>query len=174
MDKPKSSVAAFWYALFVPIAFFTMLGFPASRTFFLDATESHPFIMGFVKFALLTMAGEILAGKITTGVCMFPKNSLIKAVIMMIGHRITDTMIEMRMNGEKLSILEAVRKIDWTAFVKFVLFRTMPFFWIPAHSITFMLPRYYRVILAAFLSIVLGLLLAIAKKESAIKKEQII
>ena len=44
---------------------------------------------------------------------------------------------------------------------------TIPLFWIPAQTITFLLPEDYRVLFAAFLSIVLGVLLAIAALKSA-------
>jgi hypothetical protein len=61
-----------------------------------------------------------------------------------------------------------VARIDWKNFVGFVLFRTIPLFWIPAHTITFLLPPEYRVLAAAFLSIALGAILAFAKKKSMI------
>ena len=50
-------------------------------------------------------------------------------------------------------------------FVSFVLMKTIPIFWIPAHTITFLLPSEYRVLSAAFLSIALGAILAFAKKK---------
>lgn len=83
-------------------------------------------------------------------------------------HRVTDTFIDM---GEgKLSkifavkLVDVVGKIDWKGFISFVVCKTIPFFWIPAHTITFMLPTEYRVLMAAFLSIALGGILAFAKK----------
>ncbi|MBK5251987.1 MAG: hypothetical protein JJE29_05070 [Peptostreptococcaceae bacterium] len=48
-------------------------------------------------------------------------------------------------------------------FVSFVLAKTIPFFWIPAHTLTFLLPGQYRVLAAAMLSIALGLILTLAK-----------
>ncbi|NTV18536.1 MAG: Mpv17/PMP22 family protein, partial [Bacteroidales bacterium] len=48
-------------------------------------------------------------------------------------------------------------------FLKFVVGKTIPLFWIPAHTITFMLPDQYKVLFAASLSIVLGLILSYAK-----------
>jgi len=39
---------------------------------------------------------------------------------------------------------------------------TIPFFWIPAHTITFLLPGEYRILFAAVLGIVLGVFLAVA------------
>jgi hypothetical protein len=44
----------------------------------------------------------------------------------------------------------------------FVFKKTIPFFWIPAHTITFLLPPELRVLFAAALGIVLGVILALA------------
>lgn len=51
--------------------------------------------------------------------------------------------------------------------------KTCPYFWIPAHTIVFLLPNQYRVLVSAFLSIALGLLLAIAKKGKQIPEESV-
>ena len=61
---------------------------------------------------------------------------------------------------------EIVQKIDWDGFINFVCLKTIPFFWIPAHTITFILPAEYRVLSAAFLGIALGLLVAIPKMKT--------
>lgn len=80
-------------------------------------------------------------------------------------HRFSDTFLDLRAeNGANPTLKEIVDRIDWHGFFSFVLLRTIPFFWIPAHTITFTLPGEYRVLIAAVLSIVLGLLLAIANK----------
>jgi hypothetical protein len=85
-------------------------------------------------------------------------------------HRVTDTFIDL---GEgKLSkifsvkLKDVVAKIDWNNFISFVIVKTIPIFWIPAHSITFMLPENYRLLYAAFLSIALGGILAFSKKKA--------
>ncbi len=91
------------------------------------------------------------------------------APAMMLTHRMTDTWLDLRGEtpGTVPSLAAVVARIDWKGFVGFVLFRTIPFFWIPAHTLTFLLPPEYRVLAAAFLSIALGALLAFAKKRSA-------
>ena len=48
-----------------------------------------------------------------------------------------------------------------------VLFRTVLFFWIPVHTITFLLPEAFRVLFAALLGAVLGLILAWAGSRQA-------
>ncbi|MEN3041882.1 MAG: hypothetical protein ABDH59_01025 [Fervidobacterium sp.] len=95
--------------------------------------------------------------------------NLIFAPTFMAFHRITDAYIDL--SGGKLNkmlglkINEAMNYIDWNKFVNFVILKTIPFFWIPAHTITFLLPTVYRVLAAALLSIVLGLILSIRKKQ---------
>ena len=54
------------------------------------------------------------------------------------------------------------REINWEVQWDFVFKRTIPLFWIPAQTITFLLPEEYRVLFAAFLGVVLGVLLASA------------
>jgi len=95
--------------------------------------------------------------------------NIIFAPTFMFFHRITDTFIDL---GEgklskifKVSLADVVKKIDWTGFISFVLLKTIPFFWIPAHTITFMLPKQYQVLMAAFLSIALGAILAFSKRK---------
>ena len=86
------------------------------------------------------------------------------APTMMAFHRLTDTVIEAKTMGEYTKLSLILAKIDWKGFIEFVLFKTIPLFWIPAHTITFLLPTEYRVLMAAFLSIALGTILALAKK----------
>lgn len=81
----------------------------------------------------------------------------------MAAHRISDKLLDRRANGET-GFKPAVAEIDWTQFYTFVLAKTIPLFWIPAHTITFLLPPVYRVLVAALLSIALGLILSLAKR----------
>ncbi|SMB81863.1 Mpv17 / PMP22 family protein [Desulfonispora thiosulfatigenes DSM 11270] len=92
--------------------------------------------------------------------------NLFFAPIFMAFHRYTDTYIDLYYEGKKnITVDNVVSRIDWTGFVSFVILKTVPFFWIPAHTVTFMLPPEYRVLMAAFLSIALGAILAFAKKK---------
>jgi phage-related protein len=65
----------------------------------------------------------------------------------------------MRTNHQKPTFQELIEAINWDAFISFVVFKTIPFFWIPAHTVTFTLPIQYRVAVAADLSIILGVIL---------------
>ncbi len=211
------------------IAIFTaLLIIPQTHLTFIEATTSHPYLMGFIKFAILSTMGEFLAarlvykrwqmikgvipkmliwgvlgvlivmmfsvyadgvaGAINKGLLWTGGNSgsalngflakllnafyisaimnLTFAPLFMAAHLITDTWIDARF-GQKMTIAEAVSVIDWSGFIKFVVGKTIPLFWIPAHTITFLLPDTYKVIFAASLSIVLGLILSFAKMRSA-------
>lgn len=96
--------------------------------------------------------------------------NLIFAPTFMILHRLTDTFIDLgegQFNKIKKVKLKAVTdKIDWYGFISFVVFKTIPIFWIPAHTITFLLPGEYRVLVAAFLSLALGVILAYSKRKN--------
>jgi hypothetical protein len=84
----------------------------------------------------------------------------------MYGHRISDTYLDMKHEGVKeITMTKIVDRIDTSSFITFVVGKTIPFFWIPAHTLTFLLPSEYRILSAAMLSIALGLILTLAKKE---------
>ena len=104
---------------------------------------------------ILPFSGNVFFHALFTSIFM----NIIFAPTMMFFHRISDT----RLNGAK-SISEAIKQIDWDQFVHTILFKTIPLFWIPAHTITFLIPEEYRIILAAVLGIFLGLILSIFKK----------
>ena len=89
------------------------------------------------------------------------------APVFMTIHKITDTHIVN--NGGKLSALitplpfgKLLASLNWEVQWSFVFKKTIPYFWIPAHTITFLLPADMQVLFAALLSIVLGVLLAMA------------
>jgi hypothetical protein len=93
--------------------------------------------------------------------------NLFYAPVMMTFHKITD--IHILENGGTLKgffkpipFARLFREINWDVQWNFVFKKTIPFFWIPAQTITFLLPEEYRVLFAAFLGIILGVLLAIA------------
>ncbi|MDR7867168.1 MAG: hypothetical protein RIN56_10135 [Sporomusaceae bacterium] len=84
-------------------------------------------------------------------------------------HRVTDTYIDLAdgklANLARVELKTVIGRIDWHGFVSFVVVRTLPLFWIPAHTVTFLLPPEFRVLMAAFLSIALGGILAFAKRK---------
>ena len=187
---------------------------PQTHELFIQLTSSYPYLMGFIKFAVLASMGELLALRLANGVWIRPDGMIFKiavwgligvlitymflfyskgvsammeqagispgnslfstvytafltsaimnltfGIVFMAMHRMSDTYIEMRFNHKKPTLKELIQTIHWDAFITFVVFKSIPLFWIPAHTITFTLPSYYRVVAAAFLSIILGVIL---------------
>lgn len=87
------------------------------------------------------------------------------APTMMTVHRMTDTYFNLSSESNKPSFTETVNTVDWGQFFKFTLLRAIPLFWIPAHTITFLIPVEYRIIFAALLGIALGLILRLTTKK---------
>ncbi|SMC79313.1 Mpv17/PMP22 family protein [Sporomusa malonica] len=212
-----------WLAGLLGIVLFLL--YPSTHEIFVRLTKGYPYIMGFIKVAILATLGELLALRIIAGEWRKPFGlsyrafiwgllgisfvlvfeifasgtavavkkgllpmgggifanvlpalftsaamNIIFAPTMMAFHRVTDTYIDLA-HGElgnlnKVTLQAVVSKIDWQNFVGFVIVKTIPLFWIPAHTITFLLPPEYRVLSASFLSIALGAILAFAKKTS--------
>lgn len=198
--------------------FVGFLLYPSTHLIFVDMTTNHPYIIGFIKFAILATMGELLARRLVVGEWEKPSGLIYRALVwgflgmvivlifgiyangvsnalksnllpfngstlafafftsaimnitfaptMMMFHRITDTYIDLKFTGKNTSpkISDIVQTIDWNGFISFVCFKTIPIFWIPAHTITFLLPPEYRVLMAAMLSLALGAILAFAKK----------
>jgi hypothetical protein len=128
--------------------------------------------IGFLAYLGFADAPEAFVGPFT-GLKIFVAFSistcmnLIYAPIMMTLHKITDTHI-LANGGTVSSLLKPINfggilsKIDWNIQWNFVFKKTIPFFWIPAHTITFLLPEEYQILFAALLGIALGVILALA------------
>lgn len=99
--------------------------------------------------------------------------NLIFAPVFMACHKCTDSYINLKVGGiiRKPSLNDVLKDADWNSYVGFVLLKTIPFFWIPAHTVTFLLPAEYRIVAAAFLSIALGVFLALANKKKIASPE---
>jgi len=223
----KNDFVTITLALHVLIPFFI---FPELYDFYKDFNAAHPFIMAFIKFALLATFGEMLGLRIKTGkynasgfgliprtivwgflgmwialamatfkigipglLNQFPLFEGVKeamygdfsglklcgaffisvmmnttfAPVFMTLHKITDTHI--LQNGGKLrafikpvQVEKIISELNWKVQWGFVFKKTIPLFWIPAHTLTFILPSDFQVLFAAFCSIILGLILSIA------------
>ena len=81
-------------------------------------------------------------------------------------HKCSDTYIDekYRKRGGCVTLKDVSDKIDWYTYLNFTVLKTIPFFWIPCHTIVFLIPSEFRVIASAFASIALGLILALANK----------
>lgn len=92
------------------------------------------------------------------------------APVFMTLHKITDTHI-LQCGGTMKSFItpipmaKIISELNWKVQWSFVFKKTIPLFWFPAHTITFMLPPDMRVLFAAILGIILGVLLAVAARK---------
>ena len=105
--------------------------------------------------------------KLLTAFSISSSMNLIFAPVFMTLHKITDEHI--RRTGGRLgrfftpiAVGDILTNLDWTVLWNFVFKKTIPFFWIPAHTLVFLMPADFRILAAALLSIVLGVLLAVA------------
>ncbi len=87
------------------------------------------------------------------------------APFMFLFHKFSDLYIDVKYRGmKKVTINDLVKEVDFNMLIGFSMLKTIPFFWIPCHTLVFLMPPQYRVVASAFLSIALGLMMAIAKK----------
>ncbi|HLO91742.1 MAG TPA: hypothetical protein VK172_11310 [Lentimicrobium sp.] len=114
-----------------------------------------------------TYAGNFTTGKIFIAFCISFLMNTIYAPVMMTIHKVTDTHIIN--NGgtigglfSRVQVSNILKNLNWDVQWNFVFKRTIPLFWYPAHTITFLLPPEFQVLFAALLGIALGLILAIA------------
>lgn len=110
---------------------------------------------------ILPFEGSALAFALFTSILM----NFTFAPTMMAFHRITDTYLNLKVTNKNVNFKDAVDEIKWNQFFSFIVLKTIPFFWIPAHTITFLLPSEYRIIFAAVLGILLGLILGLFKNK---------
>ena len=61
-----------------------------------------------------------------------------------------------------IPMTKIITGLNWNVQWNFVFKKTIPFFWIPAHTITFLLAPQYQVLFAALLGVMLGILLSVA------------
>ncbi len=217
-NQKRTAIFLIAYVILAIGAFVAILAIPATREVF-KKLSSHPYTiypMGFLKFAILATAGELIAARMANGVWKKPSYILGRAAVwgilgigityvmhvftgginymmyarhflpglnlhlrafyisatmniafgptFMAAHRVTDAWFDLMAQGKPHSIADAVRAVDWSRFVTFTVCKVIPIFWIPAHTITFMLPAEYQVMMAAGLSVALGILLQIKRR----------
>lgn len=86
--------------------------------------------------------------------------------MMYVYHMYGDKVMDALFAKKKLSLRDMVETTDWYTLVSFSWLKTCLFVWIPCHTIVFLMPSEYRVLASAFLSILLGLIIAYSKKGS--------
>ena len=150
-----------------------VLGLTIKLSFVVFGTGVPSFLsyMG-LKDASAAMQASLSGLKILVAFSISAAMNIIYAPFMMTLHKVTDTHI--LNNGGTLhgffrpiKFGEIFTNLNWNVQWNFVFKRTIPFFWIPAHTITFLLPAEFQVLFAAILGIVLGVLLAVASQLGA-------
>lgn len=114
--------------------------------------------------------GDFCADKLWIALAISVAMNTIFAPVFMTFHKITDTHI-LQCNGALKSLItpipmtKIIAGLNWNVQWNFVFKKTIPMFWYPAHTITFLLPPQMRVLFAALLGVVLGVLLAVAARK---------
>lgn len=116
------------------------------------------------------MAGPLCMEKIGLAFAISVCLNSIFAPVFMTFHKITDTHIlatggTLRGLFTPIPMGEIMQNLNWRVQWGFVFKKTIPLFWFPAHTITFLLPGEMRVLFAALLGVALGVILAIAARK---------
>jgi hypothetical protein len=113
------------------------------------------------------MSGGVTASKVLLAFSISFFLNVFYAPVLMVTHRVSD--LHIGATGGTLKgfftvpdIAGLLRQIDWKTMWGFVLKKTIPLFWIPAQTVTFLLPAEFQILFAAILSTVLGVILAFA------------
>lgn len=119
--------------------------------------------------AAFWFAGSLSWGKVLVAFCISVLMNSIFAPVFMTLHKITDIHIQ-QTGGTLKGFFTPIpmrdiiaHKVNWEVQWGFVFKKTIPLFWYPAHTITFLLPGNYQVLFAALLGVILGLILSIKK-----------
>ena len=116
-------------------------------------------------------AGEgVTFGKFIVALSISVMMNTFFAPVFMTFHKITDAHIAEHGGSLKALITPIPMRrhmvnLNWDRQWSFIFKKTIPLFWYPAHTITFMLPGEYRVLFAALLGVALGVILAIGLKK---------
>lgn len=123
-----------------------------------------------IRNAGLWFAGSLSWGKFFVALCISVLMNTLFAPVFMTFHKITDIHISETggtLKGFFSKPLEIQKtmseKINWNIQYGFVFKKTIPLFWYPAHTITFLLPGTLQVLFAAALGVALGVILSIKK-----------
>jgi hypothetical protein len=136
---------------------------------FIVFSAGAPIILSKIGFFIPNdlMQGDFNLHKLLVAFTISFLLNIFYAPVMMTFHKITDMHIadnkgHIKALWTQIDMSKAFYNINWNVMWNFVFKKTIIFFWIPMQTITFLLPEEYQILYAAMLSIVLGVLLAIA------------
>lgn len=150
---------------------FLGLGINMAMIIFSKGTPIFMEYMGMKDAVASFVNPEFTMNKLWVALAVSVAMNTIFAPVFMTFHKITDAHIAAHGGSLKalitpIPMAERFANINWQAQWGFVFKKTIPFFWYPAHTITFLLPQEQRVLFAALLGIALGVLLALASKKA--------
>lgn len=157
-----------------------IIGISIKAAFVIFSTGVPSFL---VYCGLTDSTTSMITGAPITGLKVFTAFSIslvlnvLFAPLMMTFHKVTDAHI-VSYQGSLVSIIRFPKfrkilfNINWDVHYGFVLMKSIPFFWIPAHTITFLLPPQHQVLFAALLGIMLGVILSVAAVSGKNKNEE--
>jgi hypothetical protein len=116
------------------------------------------------------MSGPFSLDKVLLALAISVTMNTIFGPVFMTLHKVTDTHILATGGTLKgfftpIPMGKILQGLNWKVQWGFVFKKTIPFFWFPAHTITFLLPGDARVLFAALLGVVLGIFLAVAARK---------
>jgi len=146
------------------------MGINAAMIIFSKGVPQFMEYMGMANAAATFTSEAMSLDKVLVALAISVTMNTIFAPVFMTFHKITDTHILMCGGSIKslitpIPMTKIITGLNWNVQWNFVFKKTIPFFWYPAHTITFMLPPDMRVLFAALLGIVLGVLLAVAARK---------
>ncbi|MDR0206216.1 MAG: hypothetical protein LBI45_03030 [Bacteroidales bacterium] len=118
------------------------------------------------------MMGNFTILKLFGAFCISVMMNTTFGPVFMTLHKITDTHITQTGGSlvgfftKRMHITQIITSLNWNVQWNFVIKKTIPFFWIPAHTLTFILPHNFQVLFAAFLGICLGVFLSVAARKN--------
>ncbi len=119
--------------------------------------------------ATAIIKSDLSWAKVMVAFCISVAMNLTFGPMMMTFHKITDTHI-LQTGGtlgglfSPIPIHKIIIDMNWDVQWNFVFRKTIPYFWIPVHTITFLLPPEYHVLFAALLGLMLGVVLSVASQ----------
>lgn len=146
------------------------MGINMAMIIFSKGTPMFMQYMGMTNAVEAFTADSFSMDKLWVALAVSVAMNTIFAPVFMTFHKVTDAHIAAHGGSLKalvtpIPMAERLGTLNWQAQWGFVFRKTIPFFWYPAHTITFLLPAEQRVLFAALLGIVLGVLLAVSVKK---------
>ena len=149
-----------------------LLGMAISMAMTVFAAGIPKFIEGMGGADLVADFGKegLSIGKFVVALSISVMMNTFFAPVFMTFHKITDAHIAEQGGSLKalvtpIPMCRLLKGINWDVQWGFIFKKTIPLFWYPAHTITFMLPGEMRVLFAALLGVALGVILAIGLKK---------